>query len=93
MDTTNVVLEKVCDEKHKSIEDKLRVADTRLNDHTHRIGSVEDAVIQLTNMVDSIAKRDIFDKILIVSIFIVALVLAGIVLGPGLTKEIIGSIK
>jgi len=87
------VLKEVCREKHKAIDEKHGVFDKRLNDHSSRIGSVEDAIIKLTSMVESIGKRDIFDKVLIVSIFATVIVLAAIVLGPEITGKIVGSLK
>lgn len=82
-----------CNERHKSIDDKDRVAENRLNDHAGRIKSVEQAVIVLTEMVKAQAKRNIFDKVLIVSVFVMCLVVAGIVLGPEITGKMIGGIK
>ncbi len=87
------VLEKVCAEKHKSVDDKLKAAEARLDDHSDRIGCVEDAVIRLTNIVESIAKKDVFDKILTLSVFIISLVLAAMILGPEITGKILGGAK
>lgn len=89
----NNVLEKVCIEKHRSVDDKLKSANDRLNSHSARIDSVEDAVIRLTNLVESMAKKDIFDKILTLSVFIISLVLAAMILGPQITGKILGGLK
>lgn len=87
------VIEKVCEEKHKAIDSKLEAITIDLQANNERIGKVEDAVIMLTNMVESIEKRDFFDKILILSVFIISIVLIAIVLGPEITGRIIGNIK
>lgn len=87
------VLEKVCEERHKAVDDRQKAVDKRLNENSRRIDSVEDAVIKLTNMVEAITKRDIFDKMIILSVFFVCLVLAGIVLGPEIVARLIGSVK
>ncbi|MCX8131022.1 MAG: hypothetical protein N3I35_13105 [Clostridia bacterium] len=87
------VLEKVCDEKHKSINDRDKVVDTRLNSHSGRLDSVEDAVVKLTAMVEEIRKKYFFDKILILCVFIMVIVVASIELGPELTGKMIGGMK
>jgi hypothetical protein len=89
----NNVLEKVCEEKHKLVEDKLKTAENRMNENMNRLNSVEDAVIKLTNVVETIAKRNIFDKIMIVSIFLISIVLCAIILGPEITGRILGGVK
>lgn len=87
------VLEKVCTERHRSVDEKIRSAEDRLNSHSNRIDSVEDAVIRLTNLVESMAKKDVFDKILTLSVLIISLVLAAMILGPEITGKILGGAK
>jgi hypothetical protein len=82
-----------CVLKHEAIKDKERVTEKRLNDHSERIGSVEDAIIKLTLMVESQTKKDLFDKILIISVFVISLVLAGVILGPEIIGKIMGTVK
>lgn len=92
-DNKENVLEKVCTERHRAIDDKLRIVENRLNSHSERMNAVEDAAIKLTNMVESIAKKDFFDKILILAVFIIALVLAGMILGPDIAGKMVGGIR
>ncbi len=87
------VLEKVCSERHKAVDDKLKTAEERLGSQSRRIDAVEDAVIRLTNVVESMAKKDFFDKILILTVFIIALVLCAMILGPEITGKMAGAIK
>lgn len=89
----NVVSKEVCNEKHNTIKDKFDVQDKRLNDHSNRLNTVEDAVIRLTLLYEQAKKRDVFDKILTVSVFVMCLVLLGIVLGPEITGKMINGIK
>lgn len=90
MSENAAVLEKVCEEKHKSIEQHLGVIDIRLNDHSSKIGTVEDAVIRLTAMQESMRKERFFDKVLIIAVFIISIVIAAMVLGPEITGKILG---
>jgi hypothetical protein len=89
----NTVTRRECELNHKAIEDKERVTEKRLNEHSVRINSVEDAIIRLTLMAESQAKKDIFDKILIISVFVISLVLAGVILGPEIIGKIMGTVK
>lgn len=47
----------LCIEKHKAIDEKHRITEDRLNDHSGRIKSVEQAIIVLTEMVKSQSKK------------------------------------
>ena len=85
-------LKVVCDERHKTIDEKFGRDDKRLNDHSMRIGTVEDAIIKLTAMVEDIKKKDVFDKILIVCVLIMVLVVAAMVLGPEISGKILGGV-
>jgi len=93
MSENEVTLRAVCEEKHKAIDEKLDRDERRLNDHSSRIGTVEDAIIKLTAMVEDIKKKDVFDKILIVCVLIMVLVVAAMVLGPEITGKIMGGVK
>jgi len=89
----NVVNTGVCNERHKSIDEKLSVHERRLNAHSERISTMEDAVLKLTLLVEQARKRDIYDKILTICIFIMCLVLLGIVLGPEIMGKIISNVR
>lgn len=90
---TEFVSKDVCTEKHKATDEKDRITENRLNDHSGRIKSVEQAVLILTEMVKSQQKKDVFDKILIISVFIMCIIIASIVLGPDITGKILGGAK
>ncbi|MCR4436147.1 MAG: hypothetical protein QHH06_10240 [Clostridiales bacterium] len=90
MSENEVTLKAVCEEKHKAIDEKFERDERRLNDHSDRIGTVEDAVIKLTAMVEEIKKKDFFDKLLILCVFIMVIVVAAMVLGPEITGKIVG---
>lgn len=85
-----VVYEKVCDEKHKAIKERLDTDNNRLNEHSKRMDTIEEAVIKLTMLVEDAKKKSVFDKILIVSLFIMVVVIAAMVLGPTITGKILG---
>lgn len=89
----DVVNEKFCEERHRSLKEKEDVQDKRLNDHSTRISTVEDAVVRLTFLVEQSKKRDIFDKILTICVFVMCMVLLGIVLGPEITGKMLGGLK
>lgn len=84
------VSEKTCDVKHEGIKESFDRHERRLNTQSERLDSVEDAVLKLTILVDSIAKKSVFDKMLIVSVFIIALVLLAVILGPEYVGKILG---
>lgn len=90
------VLEKVCNERHKNIDEKLKAVDKRLGEHSDKINSVEDAVIVLTEMNKRQEKRGILDKILTVGISIlcilVVFVLLALIFGPENATNIIKAI-
>lgn len=89
----NAVNKDFCEERHRAVKDRDDVQDNRLNDHSKRIGTVEDAVVRLTFLVEQAKKRDIFDKILTICVFVTCLILAAIVLGPEVTRKMIGGIR
>jgi K+-sensing histidine kinase KdpD len=82
-----------CQKEHKRVDENMERAERRLNDHSNRIDSVEAAVLKLTILVDSIGKKSIFDKILTVSVFIIAVVLLAVILGPEYVGKVIGSVR
>jgi beta-galactosidase GanA len=84
------VSKETCDKEHKRVDENMSRTETRLNVHSDRITSVEEALIKLTTMVDQIGKKSIFDKLLIVSVFMMGIVLLVVVLGPELAGRIIG---
>jgi len=81
-----------CKAIHKGVDESMNRTEQRLNNHSDRIDSVEDAVLKLTIMVDSIGKKSIFDKMLTVSVFIIAVVLLAVILGPEYVGKVIGGI-
>ena len=54
---------------------------------------MQEAIIKLTTLVDSIGKKSIFDKILTMSVFIIAVVLLAVILGPEYVGKILGVAK
>lgn len=86
------VFEKVCNEKHKAVDQHLDVVDKRLNKHSGKIGSVEDAIIRLTALQGESRREKLFDKILIITVFIISIILAAMVLGPAITGKILGGV-
>jgi hypothetical protein len=86
------VLKETCEAKHKGVDDNMDRAEKRLNAHSDEIHDIKEAVLKLTIMVESLGKKSIFDKILIVSVFIIACVLLAIVLGPEYVGKLIGGI-
>jgi hypothetical protein len=87
------VMKEVCEEKHSSIDYKINIVSTDVSNNIERIRKVEDAIIMLTNMAETTAKRDIFDKILIFAVLITSVVLGAIILGPELMGKFIGGIS
>lgn len=83
------VIEKVCEERHRSINEKINNTIHIVKDNTKRIESIEEAVIKLTYMADRLAKKDIFDKALIVSVYLISIVLVSIILGPEIVSKIL----
>lgn len=89
----NVVSKDLCKEKHDATKEKFDTQDRRLNDHSTRISTVEDAVIRLTLLVEQSKNRDIFDKILTICVLIMCIVLLGVVFGPEIAGKMLGGIK
>jgi hypothetical protein len=87
------VSEKTCQAIHKGIDEKFGNTGDTLRDHDTRINSVEDAVLKLTVLVDSLGKKSIFDKIMTVSVFIIAVVLLALILGPEYVGKVLGAVK
>lgn len=84
------VNEKTCKVTHSGIEKEFDRTERRLNAHSEQIDSMQEAIIKLTTLVDSIGKKSIFDKILTVSVFIIAVVLLAVILGPEYVGKILG---
>lgn len=83
------VIEKVCNERHKSLDEKVSVINHDLESHQESIGRLEEAVIMLTQMMDSVARKDMRDKVLVISMFIILLLICLILLGPEITASIL----
>ena len=88
----NTVTEKTCEAKHEAIKDNDKRTETRLNAHSEEIGDIKAAVLKLTIMVDSIGKKSIFDKILILSVFMIGLALLAVILGPDVAGRFVGGV-
>jgi len=86
----NTVSKELCTEKHKAVDENLKRVETRINKHSEQIDLLTELQIKLASMVELIRKKDIFDKILIISVFLVCLMLAAIILGPEILGRIIG---
>jgi len=84
------VEEKTCEAKHEKVNENVNRLEIRVNKHSDRITSVEEALIKLTTMVDQIGKKSIFDKLLIIAVFMMGIVLLIVVLGPELAGRFIG---
>jgi DNA-binding protein H-NS len=84
------VSEKTCKVTHDAIEKENFRTETRLNAHSERIDSMQEAIIKLTTLVDSIGKKSVYDKILTISVFIIAVVLLAVILGPEYVGKILG---
>ncbi len=91
--TVENVLKEVCEEKHSSVEYKVETMSTDIGNNSERIRKVEDAIIMLTNMSETAAQRNFFDKILIFAVFIISIVLGMVILGPELTGKFIGGMS
>lgn len=76
------VLEKVCDEKHKGLDTRLENVELEVKNQSEKIGKVEDVLIMLTNMIDSSVKKDVFDKMIVISIFLIVVTLLLVIAGP-----------
>jgi hypothetical protein len=72
------------------VDENMNRAETRLNAHSDEIHDIKEAVLKLTIMVESLGKKSIFDKILAVSVFIMAVVLLAVVMGPEYVGKVIG---
>ena len=84
------VAKEACEKEHRRVDENMSRTEDRLNKHSDRLDSVEDAVLKLTVLVDSIGKKSIFDKMLTASVFIIALVLLAVILGPEYVGKVIG---
>ncbi len=84
------VSKETCAAVHKGVDDNMNRTEQRLNSHSDRLDSVEDAVLKLTVLVESLGKKSIFDKILTISVFIIAVVLLAVILGPEYVGKVIG---
>jgi hypothetical protein len=84
------VSEKTCDERHKGLDKEFDRTERRLNAHSEQIDSMQEAIIKLTTLVDSIGKKSIYDKILTLSVLIIAVVLLAVILGPEYVGKILG---
>ena len=84
------VAKEACEKEHRRVDENMSRTEDRLNKHSDRLDSVEDAVLKLTVLVDLIGKKSIFDKMLTASVFIIALVLLAVILGPEYVGKVIG---
>ena len=50
-------MEKICDERHKGIADKLKTAETRLNNHSERIDKLEQNNVRMEERLDNLIKQ------------------------------------
>ena len=87
------VAKEACEKEHRRVDENMSRTEDRLNKHSDRLDSVEDAVLKLTVLVDAIGKKSIFDKVLTVSVFIIAVVLLAVILGPEYVGKLIGGIR
>lgn len=84
------VSEKTCNVKHDGIKENFDRTERRLNDHSRQLDSMQEAIIKLTILVDSIGKKSVYDKILTLSVLIIAIVLLAVILGPEYVGKILG---
>lgn len=84
------VSKEACEKEHKRVDENMNRTEQRLNSHSDRLDSVEDAVLKLTVLVESIGKKSVFDKMLTVAVFIIAVVLLAVILGPEYVGKVIG---
>lgn len=84
------VSKEACEKEHKRVDENMSRLEQRLNSHSVKIDSVEQAVLKLTVLVESLGKKSIFDKILTISVFIIAVVLLAVILGPEYVGKVIG---
>lgn len=87
----NNVIDKVCDEKHNSVDYKLDSMTNDINSQNERLRNVEEAIVMLTSMAENNFSKNSIDRKLIIIVLILAVVLCGIVLGPEITKGLLGS--
>lgn len=87
------VNEKTCNATHSGIEKEFDRTERRLNAHSEQIDSMQEAIIKLTTLVDSIGKKSVYDKILTLSVLIIAVVLLAVILGPEYVGKILGGMK
>jgi hypothetical protein len=84
------VSKETCEAKHEGVEKDMARVETRLNAHSGEIRDMKEILIKLTSMVDQIGKKSVFDKLLIVSVFMLGIVLLIVVLGPELAGKFVG---
>jgi hypothetical protein len=84
------VSEKICNVKHEGQKEINERTERRLNAHSDQIDSMQEAIIKLTTLVESIGKKSIFDKILTISVFIIAVALLAVILGPEYVGKVLG---
>jgi hypothetical protein len=54
----NVVIKDTCDKIHKAVDEKFERDTERLNEHSGRIRTIEDAIVRLTIMTEKYEKGD-----------------------------------
>lgn len=86
------VSEKTCEAKHEGIDKDMARVETRLNAHSDEIKDMKGILIKLTTITEQISKKSVFDKMLVVSVFIMGIVLLFILLGPELTGKFVGGV-
>jgi predicted RNA-binding protein with EMAP domain len=79
-----------CEKEHKRVDENMDRTEKRLNSHSGEIHDIKEAVLKLTIMVEAIGKKSVFDKILIISVFMMGVVLVAVVLGPELAGKFVG---
>jgi hypothetical protein len=84
------VLKETCEAKHEGVGKDMGRVETRLNAHSGEIRDMKEVLIKLTAMVEQISRKSIFDKMLIVSVFMMGIVLLVVVLGPELAGKFVG---
>ena len=84
------VSKETCEAKHKAVDGDMDRVEIRLNSHSGEIKDMKEILIKLTAMVEQIGRKSIFDKLLIVSVFMMGIVLLVVVLGPELAGKFVG---
>lgn len=85
--------QELCNEKHKTATENANKQERRLNEHSRRMDIMEEAIIKLTNMCDQISKKDIFDKILIVTLAGMILIILIVIVGMANALKILETIR